>query len=55
MNRSAEREQAFLILFMKNFNPELTVDEIYDMAVESEFMEKSDFTKKLSTLTVEKI
>lgn len=40
---------------MKNFNPELSVDEIYDMAVESEFMEPSDFTKKLSSLTVEKI
>ncbi|MCQ2461217.1 MAG: transcription antitermination factor NusB [Clostridia bacterium] len=55
MNRSKEREQAFLLLFMKNFNPELSIDEIYDMAVESEFMQPSDFTKKLGTLTVEKI
>lgn len=55
MNRSKEREQAFLLLFMKNFNPELSIDEIYDVAVESEFMQPSDFTKKLGTLTVEKI
>ncbi|MBQ0135864.1 MAG: transcription antitermination factor NusB [Oscillospiraceae bacterium] len=55
MNRSKEREQAFLILFMKNYNPELSIDELYEMAVESEFMKNSDFTKKLAELTVEKI
>ena len=55
MNRSQEREQAFILLFEKSFNPELTIDDIIDMALESEFMEKSAFTEKLAKLTVEKV
>lgn len=55
MNRSQEREQAFILIFEKCFNPELTIDDIIDMSLESEFMEKSDFTEKLAKLTVEKV
>lgn len=55
MNRSQEREQAFILLFEKSFNPELTIDDIIEMALESEFMEKSAFTEKLAKLTVEKV
>ena len=35
------REQAFIILFEKSFNSELTIDEILNIAVESEVIEKN--------------
>ena len=47
------REQAFIILFEKSFNTELTVDEIVDIAVEAEVIEDSDFTKNLVRMAEE--
>ena len=38
------REQAFIILFEKSFNSELTIDEILNLAVESEVIEKNKMT-----------
>lgn len=38
------REQAFIILFEKSFNSELTIDEILKIAVESEVIEKNKMT-----------
>lgn len=38
------REQAFIILFEKSFNSELTIDEILNIAVESEVIEKNKMT-----------
>ena len=35
------REQAFIILFERSFNSELTIDEILKIAVESEVIEKN--------------
>lgn len=55
MNRSQEREQAFVLLYEKAFNPELSIEDIFDLSIESDFVEPSEFTKKLAKLTVENI
>ena len=41
------REQAFIILFERSFNSELTIDEILKIAVESEVIEKNKMTADL--------
>lgn len=38
------RKQAFIILFERSFNSELTIDEILKIAVESEVIEKNKMT-----------
>ena len=38
------RDQAFIILFERSFNSELTIDEILKIAVESEVIEKNKMT-----------
>lgn len=38
------REQAFIILFERSFNSELTIDEILNIAIESEVIEKNKMT-----------
>ena len=55
MNRSKEREQAFILVFEKAFNPESTIEDIFALALESEFMEPSDFARTLATKTVENV
>ncbi len=55
MNRSKEREQAFILVFEKAFNPEATIEDIFALAIESEFMEPSDFARTLATKTVENV
>ena len=55
MNRSKEREQAFILVFEKAFNPEATIEDIFKLAIESEFMEPSDFARDLATMTVANI
>ncbi len=45
--RRKSREQAFIILFEKSFNPDLTVKEIADVAIESEVILPDDFTDKI--------
>ncbi len=41
------REQAFIILFEKSFNSELTIDEILNIAIESEVIEKNKMTANI--------
>lgn len=43
-NKRKSREQAFIILFEKSFNTELSVDEIMDIAVEAEVISKDKMT-----------
>lgn len=43
-NKRKSREQAFIILFEKSFNAELSVDEIMDIAVEAEVISKDKMT-----------
>ncbi len=53
MNRSKEREQAFILVFEKAFNPEAEIEDIFALAIESEFMQPSDFARDLAKMTVE--
>lgn len=55
MNRSKEREQAFILVFEKCFSPELSVEDIFSMAIESDFMKPSAFAQKLALTTVENL
>lgn len=43
-DKRKSREQAFIILFEKSFNAELSVDEIMDIAVETEVISKDKMT-----------
>lgn len=43
-NKRKSREQAFIILFEKSFNTELLVDEIMDIAIETEVISKDKMT-----------
>ncbi len=54
MTRSEIREQAFILVFEKIFNPEITVDEIKEMSKESELFEIDDFAVKLMTAVTDK-
>lgn len=54
MNRRQEREQAFIIVFEKEFNPELNVDEIFEAAIEAEVVENTKFTKTLISTVADK-
>lgn len=47
MTRSQEREQAFILLFEKSFNEDISGDKIIEMAYETEVIEKSEFTESL--------
>lgn len=53
MNRSQEREQAFIVLFETIFHPDSTPEELFSLAEESEFFEGTDFARKLVATTVE--
>ena len=43
-NKRKSREQEFIILFEKSFNTELSVDEIMDIAIETEVISKDKMT-----------
>lgn len=45
--RRKSREQAFIILFEKSFNEDMSVKEIIDIAVEAEVIVNDEFTEKL--------
>ena len=47
MKRSEEREQAFILVFEKIFNSELSSQDIKDFAVESELFTAGGFAEKL--------
>ncbi|MBO7683018.1 MAG: transcription antitermination factor NusB [Clostridia bacterium] len=53
MNRSQEREQAFIILFESIFHPESSVEELFSLAAESEFFTETKFSRSLVEKTVE--
>ena len=46
-SRREAREQAFIILFEKSFNEEMTFEEIFEIAVEAEVIEKNEFTEEI--------
>ena len=52
MKRTEAREQAFLLLYMKMFQPELTEDELMGYAAESEFAVDDPYTRSLVALTL---
>lgn len=45
--RRKSREQAFIVLFEKSFNEDMQLDEIIEIAIESEVIEKDSFMSKL--------
>lgn len=51
--RRKAREQAFIVLFEKSFNPELSVEEIIRTAIEYEIICEDDFTTSLALRTQE--
>ncbi len=53
MNRSQEREQAFIVLFESIFHPDATVGELFALAEESEFFTGTEFARSLVETTVE--
>ncbi len=55
LTRREEREQAFILLFEKSFNEEVSVSELYEMAVENEIISESDFAKNLTLKVTENL
>lgn len=55
MKTSEEREQVFILLFEKSFNPEFSPDDIIKIAVGDEIITETAYTKELFLSTVEKI
>lgn len=52
MTRKEAREQAFIMVFEKEFNNEYTLDEIVDAAKDAELFEADDFAKNLAEKTL---
>ena len=55
MNRSQEREQAFIILFEKVFHPEIPEEELMTLAEETEFITATPFNRELVAKTLENL
>ncbi len=55
LTRREEREQAFILLFEKSFNEDVSVSELYEMAVENEIISESDFAKNLTLKVTENL
>lgn len=55
MTRRQAREQAFIIIFEKSFQDDLTIEEIIDNAVEAGVLEKEDFSESLSKTVYENL
>lgn len=53
MTRKEERELAFILVFEKIFNNDLTVREIVDAALEAEIIEENLFAVSLAQMTCE--
>ena len=47
MTRRQAREQAFVLLFEKSFNPEASIDDFIELAKELRMLEDDDFALKL--------
>jgi N utilization substance protein B len=54
-SRHKSREQAFIILFEKSFNMDMTVKEIAEIAVESEVVSEDEFTLSLASKAEENL
>lgn len=52
-NRRKSREQAFIVLFEKSFNEDMSMDEIIQIAEESEIITADDFTLNLIRTAVD--
>lgn len=55
MNTSEEREQVFILLFEKSFNPELDADAIYKIAIGDEIIHSTAYTEDLFKTTLDNI
>jgi N utilization substance protein B len=55
MTRTQEREQAFIMIFEKEFNTEVGIDELFSYAYETESFEQSLFTESLVKTAFEKL
>jgi len=55
MTRTQEREQAFIMIFEKQFNAEVGIDELFSYAYETESFEQSVFTESLVKTVYEKL
>lgn len=55
MTRRESREVAFMVIFEKMFQNELSVEEIFEFANESQLFKSSDFAKKLAVGVFENI
>ena len=55
MNTSEEREQVFILLFEKSFNPELSTAQLLEIALNDEIIKETKYTKELFDKTVENI
>lgn len=55
MTRTQEREQAFIMIFEKQFNAEVGIDELFSYAYETESFEQSVFTESLVKTVFEKL
>lgn len=53
MTRKEAREQAFVFLFEKLFNPELSYDELNALAAQCRFCEPDDYMKEVFVKTDE--
>ncbi len=53
--RRKSREQAFIVLFEKSFNEDMPFEEIVDIAIESEVIEKDTFMNKILNAADENI
>ena len=53
MTRKEAREQAFIIIFEKEFNNEYSLDEIIEAAKDAELFEADDFSRALAEKTLE--
>lgn len=52
MTRKEAREQAFIMIFEKEFNDDYSLDEIIEAAKEAELFEADDFARSLSEKTL---
>ena len=53
MTRSEEREQAFVMLFEWAFQPELTIDELLSLSLDSDIIKSTEFSEILVRKTIE--
>lgn len=55
MTRRQAREQAFILLFEKSFNPDVTVEELLELAKELRMLEDDEFVAALVNTTCDNI